>query len=85
MSLPMSSRTQPCTEPPLPVESEGAHRVAYLPTPHDIEAACLAIQSKWSDKERNNRQTHVTRWNDISRLEANAIALPTAFVYMLRL
>jgi hypothetical protein len=28
----------------------------YLPTPAEIEAACLAFQSGWSDAERQSRR-----------------------------
>lgn len=37
----------------------------YLPTPEDIEKATRAIQSRWTDSERENHKTYEGRveWN----------------------
>lgn len=34
----------------------------YIPTPEEIRAECLAIQSEWSDRERKRREVY-SRWS----------------------
>lgn len=44
----------------------------YTPTPEEIRARCLAIQSEWSDAERDRRNCYRTVYHDYGQVVGRA-------------